>query len=140
MEKVKQVIQMKNKGIKAYDEYLGKDITKEVLDTVEKGNLIKLNNWKVPFKVMLVSNNYFVMIRKQFGKSRYSVCDKVNLIAGTDNRIFGYMSKTEYTDKDTPRYENEAFLTEYLESFETGETQISPRNRIKLTEVYCKKG
>lgn len=129
---------MKNKN--TYVEYVGEQITNEILDTVTKDDLIKLNDWKVPFKVMCVSENYFVMIRKQFGKSRYSVCDKINLIAGTDDRIFGYMSKTEYTDKNTPRYENEAFLTEYLESFELGETKISPRNRIKLKEVYCKKG
>lgn len=128
---------MKNRN--TYIEYVGEHITKEILDNVAKDDLIKFNDWKVPFKVMHVSENYFVMIRKQFGKTRYSVCDKANLIAGTDDRIFGFMPMKEYINEKVHPYENESFLAEYLESFEKGETKISPRNRIKLTEVFCKK-
>lgn len=122
-----------------YLEYRDEDISRESLEKIRKGYLVKLNNWKVPFKVMSVSENYFVMIRKQFGKTRYSVCDKVNLIAGTDDRIFGYLPKGEYDYEKISLYENEEFLNEYLESFEKGEIKISLRNRIKLTEVYYKK-
>lgn len=122
-----------------YLEYRDEDIKRDILDKIKKGYLVKLNNWKVPFRVMLSSENYFVMIRKQFGKTRYSVCDKKNLISGTDDRIFGYLPKGEYDYENISLYENEEFLNEYLESFEKGETKISPRNRIKLTEVYYKK-
>ena len=39
------------------------NITKEVLDSVKPGDLVKVNDWKKPLKVIAVSDNYFVMAR-----------------------------------------------------------------------------
>ena len=51
-------------------------ITKELLDGIKVGDLIKVNDWKKPLRVKGVSDNYFVMATKQFGDTIYSVCEK----------------------------------------------------------------
>ena len=48
---------------KQYSHY--SNITKEILDTVKVGDLIKINDWKKPMRVKAVSENYFVMTKKQ---------------------------------------------------------------------------
>lgn len=61
------------------------EITKELLDSIKVGDLIKINDWKKPLRVMGVSKNYFVMAVKQFSDTVYSACEKTaqyhNLIA-----------------------------------------------------------
>lgn len=47
---------------KQYKHYT--DVTREILDTIKIGDLIKINNWKKPMRVMAVSKNYFVMAVK----------------------------------------------------------------------------
>lgn len=37
------------------------NVTREILDTVCVGDLIKINEWKVPLRVKAVSENYFVL-------------------------------------------------------------------------------
>lgn len=40
------------------------NITKEILDSIKAGNLIRINDWKRGMRVVGVSDNYFVMIQK----------------------------------------------------------------------------
>ncbi len=126
------------------------DVTREILDTVCVGGLIKINEWKVPMRVKAVSENYFVMTRKQFGYTVYSVCSKLswdgiryNQMRGgmfhcsTDNWAFGspltadYEHLYDFGDDDA----NDA----YLQSFESGETELSERRGVPIYELYIKK-
>ncbi|MDL2276360.1 hypothetical protein LJC02_01780 [Breznakia sp. OttesenSCG-928-G09] len=59
-----------------YEKYVYNEITKGVLDKIEKGDLIKCNEWKSPLRVIGVSENYFIMSRKAFGSFIYSICHK----------------------------------------------------------------
>ena len=38
------------------------DITKEILDNIKVGMLVKINDWKRPMKVVGISENYFCMM------------------------------------------------------------------------------
>ena len=80
------------------------EITKDVLDNIKVGMLVKINDWKRPMKVVGVSENYFCMIQNVCGNICYSVCEKKpwsgirynQMIGGmfhcsTDNMVFGYM-------------------------------------------------
>ena len=50
------------------------ELTKDVLDSIKVGDLIKINDWKRPMRVKAVTENYFVMAYKAFGAWVYSVC------------------------------------------------------------------
>lgn len=125
---------------KTYDE-----ITKELLDQIEVGDLVKVNDWKKPLRVKAVSENYFVMATKAFGETIYAVCEKkpwggirYNAMrggmfhVGTDSWIFGW---TEGYDFDNPE-----IADRYLQSFEEGESEISPRNAVPIFTIQIKKG
>lgn len=118
-------------------------ITKEVLDTVQVGDLVKCNDWNVPYHVKGVSENYFVMTRKQFGQTYYSICEKKpwpgvrhNAMTGgmfhigPDHWIFGWSGGYDF--------DNEANVEEYLQSLESGETAISERRGCPLTRIAVK--
>ena len=121
-----------------------KDVTKEILDNIKVENLIKVNNWKKPMRVVGVSENYFCMIQKNFGKIYYSVCEKKpwggirynKMIGGlfhcgTDNMIFGYFGFNY-------KFDDEEQIKEYLNAFETGEIELSMRGTIPIIDLYVK--
>lgn len=121
------------------------EITKELLDSVQVGDLVKCNDWKVPYRVYGVSENYFVMARRMFKNWCYSVCEKKpwpgirhNAMTGgmfhigTDNWIFGYIGGYDFTDPDNAK--------EYLDCFENGETELSVRRSCPLESISIKKG
>ena len=125
---------------KTYDE-----ITKELLDQIEVGDLVKVNDWKKPLRVKAVSENYFVMARKIFGKTNYSVCEKKRwggirynammggmFHVGKDHWIFGWGGSYDFDD-----YGN---ATRYLRSFEEGESELSVRNAVPIFTIQIKKG
>lgn len=130
-------------GYKIYTE-----ITKELLDSVREGDLIKVNDWTAPYKVMGVSENYFVMQRYNFGKLWYSVCEKKpwpgirhNAMRGgmfhvsTDNWIFGspvfFEGEYDFTNKEK--------TDAYLQTFERGEAALSERRGYPITQIAIKK-
>ena len=121
-----------------------RNVTKEILDNVKVGDLVKINDWKRPMKVVGVSNNYFAMIQKVCGNICYSVCEKKQwggirynamrggmFHCGTDNTIFGYID-TSYT------FDNEKEIQRYLNAFENGEIELSVRNAVPIYELYIK--
>ena len=127
---------------KGYEIYT--EITKELLDSVKVGDLVKCNDWKVPFRVKGVSENYFVMARKTFGQTDYSICEKKpwpgirhNAMTGgmfhisTDDWIFGWSGGYDFDDQQN--------MAAYLASLEKGETCISERRGCPLTTMVIKR-
>lgn len=121
------------------------NITKEILDTVKVGDYIKINDWKRGMKVRGVSANYFVMSVNAFGKPMYSICEKKpwggirhNAMTGgmfhcgTDSWIFGA------PDLDSYMFDDEAQTAAYLESFERGESELSPRRAVPILTLEIK--
>lgn len=127
---------------KEYEYYT--DITKEILDTIKVGDLIKINDWKKPLRVKGVSENYFVMNRAMFKDYLYSVCEKKQwggimhnsmlgekFHCGTDNLIFG--SAYGY------KFDKQENVDGYLYKFENGEMELSHRTSCPINEIYIKR-
>ncbi|ASJ54222.1 hypothetical protein BP422_12090 [Brevibacillus formosus] len=116
-------------------------ITKEILDTIRVGDLVKVNDWKTSMRVVGVSENYFVMVKNLFGKLRYSVCEKKpwggvrynRMIGGMyhcgrDNMLFGWAA-FDY------QFNDEEQINQYLQAFETGEIELSMRGTIPISSL-----
>lgn len=127
-----------------YNIYVNEEVTKSVLDKIQVGNLVKVNDWKRPMRVVGVSENYFCMIQKVCGKICYSVCEKkpwdgirYNAMrggmfhCGTDNMIFGYM------DFDY-QFDDEKQISGYLKAFETKEIELSARTSVPIYKLSIK--
>ena len=125
------------------------DITREILDTIKVGDLIKVNDWKKPMRVKAVSENYFVMTQNLFGDTYYSVCSKLpwegiryNSMRGgmfhcsTDDWVFGSPLSIDY--ENLYQFENEEANQKYLQQFEDGECELSERRGIAIYELYIK--
>lgn len=131
-------------------EYVHYDnVTREILDTIKVGDLIKVNDWKKPMRVKAVSDNYFVMTENYFGKGYYSICSKLpwdgirhNKMVGdmfhcaSDDWIFGSPLSLVY--EDLYSFENEEANKEYLQQFEDGKVRLSERNGIAIYDLYVK--
>lgn len=126
--------------------YRDKEITKEILDSIKVGDKVRCNDWKRAKKVVGVSQNYFVMATKCFGKWLYSVCEKktfkgirYNALVGgyfsigTDNRVFGTSMENAY------EFDNEIFVKEYLNAFENGECELSMRRSCALVSIEIRR-
>lgn len=126
----------------SYMQYADKEITREILDSVNIGDYVRCNDWKRSMRVVGVSDNYFIMATKAFGRWIYSVCDKIpfngirynSLIGGyfsigTDNYIFGVPMKNAY------EFDNEEFVSEYLQAFEKKDCELSMRRSCALTSI-----
>lgn len=119
------------------------EVTKEVLDAIKKGDLVRANDWKQPMKVIGVSENYFVMTQKIFGKIFYSVCEKKRAKYGRngysegqfrtapDHWLFGWQG-------DRHKWEDEEWVKSYLNSFESGESKLSERKALGIKSVSIK--
>ena len=133
---------------KSYENY--EIITKELLDSVQVGDLIKFNDWQSPLRVKGVSENYFVMSRKMFGQKVYSICEKkpwdgvrYNSMRGgmfhisTDSWLFGWGGWPKGHEYD---FEDEEAVKSYLQSLERGETEISQRRACPVEFMSIKRG
>ena len=113
--------------------------TKEDLDKIKVGDLVKCNDWVKPLTVRAVSDNYFIMSRNHFGKPLYSICEKNpstfsrNYIVesyptiGTDFWVFG---KFDYLDQED--------INKCVAELESGETELSVRNSCALKIIHYK--
>ncbi|MEG2178904.1 MAG: hypothetical protein RRY15_08535 [Bacteroidales bacterium] len=132
-----------------------KEITKDVLDNIRIGDMIKVNDWKKPMKVRGVSENYFVMTQNQFCRTYYSVCEKNpreigylhneivggKFHCGSDNMIFGFVSKNfDFNNDNWKQYDfdNQDWISEYLSAFESKEIELSERNGISINTITVK--
>ena len=120
------------------------EITKEILDNIKVGMLVKINDWERPMKVVGVSENYFCMIQKVCGNICYSVCEKKPwggirhnsmrggmFHCGTDNMVFGYF-EFDY------KFDDEIQITNYLKAFENGKIELSHRTSVAIWDLYVK--
>ena len=125
------------------------NITREILDTIKVGDLIKVNDWTKPMRVKAVSDNYFVMTKNQFGDTYYSVCSKLpwggirhnSMVGGmfhcsTDDYVFGSQLSCDY--ENFYKFENEEANQKYLQQFENGECALSERRGIAIYDLYVK--
>lgn len=125
------------------------NVTREILDTIKVGDLIKVNDWKKPMRVKAISENYFVMTKNMFGDTWYSVCSKLpwggvrynRMVGGmfhcsTDNMIFGSILSADYPD--LYKFENEEANQKYLQEFENGDLELSERRGIAIYDLYVK--
>lgn len=134
------------------------NITKELLDTIKVGDLIKVNDWKKPLRVKGVSKDYFVMATNQFGKCVYSVCEKKpwggirynsmvggKYHVGTDNWIFGAPVWLNFGDGyGGYDFENAEATAAYLATFElpvgeTGRSCLSERSGMPIDVIHIKR-
>jgi len=121
------------------------EITKEILDSVEVGDLIKVNDWKKPMRVKGVTENYFVMAKNQLGNTYYSVCEKKPWGGIRHNSMIGGMF---HVGKDSwlfgcagfdYKFDDEEAVKKYLQTFEMGESELSQRNAIAIAQLFIKK-
>lgn len=131
--------------MKGYTTY--NTIHRELLDSIEVNDLVKINDWKLSYRVRAVSENYFIMTRAVFGQTSYSVCEKKpwdgfrhnDMLGGAfhcgpDDYIFG--SLIFETNED---YKNPEKLKAYLDEFEEGKTQLSVRRSCRIRQMAVKK-
>lgn len=127
-----------------YQEYSADEITKELLDTIKVGDTIRCNDWKRGMKVVGVSENYFLMASYPFGRTLYSICEKIpfkgiqynSLIGGyfsigTDNMCFGYPFGYDFKNQNTVKC--------YLNDLEKKELELSLRSSVALRKICIKR-
>lgn len=120
------------------------EVTKEVLDTIKVGDLIKVNGWQKPMRVKGVSENYAVMIQKNFEGTHYSVIAKKPRAAGQHNAMRQgcfHCGKDDYifgAAEFQYRFDDAEAVAKYLDEFETGETHLSERSAIPILTIHIK--
>lgn len=118
-----------------YEIYEKHDVTKELLNTIKVGDLIKVNTWKRPMRVIAVSENFFIMWKKHFNTYMYSICEK-NKRGYHHNTVYrpacGFYedefvcgSDDHYTKYD---YSNEKECKKALEELEKGTLEVTTRH------------
>ena len=139
---------MKNSS--QYKRYAGPEVTKELLDSIEVGDLIRVNSWNRSLRVRGVSKDYFVMAQPMFGKWDYSVCEKKPWPGVHYNQMIGGMFHvgTDWWVFGAPegyQFNNQEATDNYLRTFELPEqdcdhAELSVRRSVPIYEIYIKKG
>lgn len=112
--------------------------TKELLDTIKVGDMIKCNNWKESYRVKVVSENYFIATRPFFGNVLYTICHK-------DKAGFQHNSIVEdlpYIGPDDYVFGNFSYKDDYddaIKELEAGEMSVSERNGVALYSIQIKR-
>ncbi|AIF52035.1 hypothetical protein [Pelosinus sp. UFO1] len=128
--------------MKGYVSYT--EVTKAILDSLQVGDLVKVSDWKKPMEIKGVSENYAVMVQKNFGDTYYSVIEKKPRTAGQHNAMrqgFFHCGKDDYIFGATEfkyRFDDVEAVTSYLAEFEKGETHLSERTAITISQLQVK--
>lgn len=116
--------------------------TKESLDSILIGDLVKINDWKRAVRVYGTSENFVLVASPFMGSWLYSVIEKRPstvthnnrtrgaFTCGPDHWIFGYV--------DGYRPKDRAWLDAYLASWESGETEFS-RRAISINKISVRR-
>lgn len=132
-----------------YKSYTKSEITKEILDQIQIGDFVKINNWRQPLRVKGVSENYFVMAQDLHDIEKpleYSVFSKIPFRGvgyGYDGKIQGdYFCGPDFwlfgdIDFDY-KFNNPESIQKYLNKFETRESEISLRNSAAVYSIQVK--
>jgi hypothetical protein len=99
-------------------------------DVIEVGDLIRVNDWKVSYKVNAVSKNFFCAIRSQFGDNWYTVIDKRKNCCGPSNLIFD-----RYCSKEEPN----KLLEMFEKGYGNGGCDVSQRLGLEDIKLYVKR-
>lgn len=133
--------------MKQYLVYEKENITKELLDSIEPNDSIKINTWKRPLKVIAVSENFIIMWKKHFDTYVYSILEK-NKRGHEHNLCYrpnvGYMADEFVCGPDDHygkyEYNNVEECKKALEELESGELEVSTRHGWGLWHLEIKKG
>lgn len=138
---LKYQLQELKEGTKMGNSYLKfSNPSKEVLDQVKVGDLIKCNDWVKPLTVRAVSENYFVMSRNHFGKPLYSICEKKPADFSRNYIVEGYPTiGTDFWVFGKFDYLNQEDCEQAVKELESGETEMSVRNACMLKVIYIKR-
>lgn len=126
-----------------YIEYT--EVTKEVLDSLQIGDLVKVNDWKKPMRIKGVSENYAVMVQKQFKDTYYSVIEKKPRSAGNHNAMCQgcfHCGKDDWIFGDPEfryNFDDAEAVASYLQTFEADIAHLSERNAIPILTLQVKK-
>jgi hypothetical protein len=122
-----------------------KEVTKEILDSLAVGDLVKINDWARPMTVRGVSENYAVMTQNVFGQLNNSIIEKkpwggkkhFDMVGGR----FHYGPDTQFFCSPVFEYEfdNDESIKKYLNSYETGESKLLHRYAKPIHEIQYKK-
>lgn len=139
-------METKNQEYTCYD---ASEINKSILDSIEVGDLIKINEWKEPMKVKFVAENGFAMTQKTFGGTYYSIFPKKTYEeevkpkqrgmyrCGPDNWICGSNLCDDY--EKLYEFENPEASAAYFRAFGDGETDLSMKHSVAVYKLYIKK-
>lgn len=112
--------------------------TKEILDTILVGDLVKCNDWGHSMRVVAVNPDYFIVVRKMFKTYAYSICHKAPAdfswvsieegrpYIGPDDRVFGIVDYEKDPEK----------ALEYLKD---GTMGVSMRHGVTLDRIEVKR-
>ncbi|WP_094607754.1 hypothetical protein SPSIL_008830 [Sporomusa silvacetica DSM 10669] len=120
------------------------EITKEILDNLSIGDLVKVNDWKKPMRVKCISENYVVIVQKQFKETYYSVIEKKRRNTGDHNAMrqgLFHCGKDDWIFGDSEfryNFDDTEAVARYLQTFETEEAHLSERNAIPILTLHVK--
>lgn len=123
---------------------LHEPVTRTDLDRIEIGDLVKINDWTVPYRVVGVSENFFAMIRKQFGKISYSVVSKNPWKGSRHNDLYGgcfFCGPDDWLFGDPAfdyQWDDTFLIDNYLHAFEAGINHISERRGMSIHSLQHK--
>ena len=118
--------------------FINYNVDKKFLESIKKGDKIRINDWKRSMPVVGVSENFILCGYPAFGSHVYSIIDKrMNLwrhnnmepdtfICGPDNTVFGYYSYN---------FRSPEVVEDYLAALESGEIAISSRRGMSIKHM-----
>lgn len=114
-----------------YKTFEQENITKELLNQIKVGDLVKINNWKRPLRVMAVSENFFIMSLKAFHDNCiYSICEK--------NKIGGYFYCAPDDHYCAYNYGDKIECENALKDLEAGVLDLSRRRWLLIKTIAIK--
>lgn len=132
-------MEKKLKNMNAYNSYFNKEITKEVLDSIEVGDFIKINNWGRPLTVKAVSENYFIASMPCFERTLYTICDKRENFKDDYQDLFVCSADNFNSWGGRYEYSKESECEIALVDLEIGSLELSRRAEDTIRRIDIKK-
>lgn len=109
-----------------------------ILSCIEIGDLIRINDWDTYYTVCGISDNYilahheveYTIILRWPTTFSYNGIPAGSYVCAPDFWIFGYHGGYRFCDP--------AWVKEYMQSLEGGETEMSVRNRAQIARIEVK--